>query len=190
MILPDEILTKFQSLEGKTNFEKMLGTVGILTYLLGEKMRPVIVGGLAVEIYTRSEYTTVDIDIILFNYDKAGEIFVSLGFKKQGRHWFHPELLVSIEIPNFILEDADPSRVVEILLPNDLKVLVIGIEDIILDRLRACVHWKSTSDCEWAERLYYLHKDRLDKNYLITKSKEDLTFPVLESILESINPIS
>ena len=33
-------------------------------------------------------------------------------------------------------------------------------------------------------------KDRLDKNYLITKSKEDLTFPVLESILESINPIS
>ncbi|WP_157404568.1 hypothetical protein [Shouchella shacheensis] len=29
------------------------------------------------------------------------------------------------------------------------KVFVIGVEDIILDRLRACVHWKSSSDCEW-----------------------------------------
>jgi hypothetical protein len=46
---------------------------------------------------------------------------------------------------------------------------------------------KIISDCEWAERLYYLHKDRLDKNYLITKSKEDLTFPVLESILNINN---
>jgi len=190
MILPDELLTKFKSLEGKNNFEKMLGTVGILTVLLEEKMRPVIVGGLAVEIYTRNEYTTVDIDLILFTYQKAGEIFDFLGFKKQGRHWFHPELLVSVEIPNFVLEDADPSRVIEILLPNDLKVLVIGIEDIILDRLRACVHWKSTSDCEWAERLYYLHQDRLDKDYLVNKSREDLTFPVLESIMKNINTIS
>ena len=42
---------------------------------------------------------------------------------------------------------------------------------------------KITSDCEWAERLYYLHQDRLDKHYLITKSKEDFIFPILESIL-------
>ena len=89
MILPENSITKLAALDGKTNFEKMIGTVGILTELLGENRRPVIVGGLAVEIYTRNEYTTVDIDLIL---------------------------------------------------PDGMKVYVIGLENIILDSLRACVH--------------------------------------------------
>ena len=129
MTLPNDIIVKFNSLDGKTNFEKMIGTVGILTNLLGEVQRPVIVGGLAVEIYTRNEYTTVDIDLIL---------------------------------------------------PDGMKVYVIGLEDIILDRLRACVHWKSNSDCEWAERLYYLHKESLDIEYMRATAKQDKTLEQFE----------
>jgi len=66
MILPEDINKKLTTLHGKTNFEKMIGTVGLLTQLLAENQRPVIVGGLAVEIYTRNEYTTVDINLILY----------------------------------------------------------------------------------------------------------------------------
>ncbi len=182
MILPKESITKLAALDGKTNFEKMIGTVGILTELLGENQRPVIVGGLAVEIYTRNEYTTVDIDLILSQRDKANEILLQLGFHKQGRHWFHPTLLVSVEIPNFVLEDADPSKILELILPDELKIYVIGLEDIILDRLRACVHWKSNSDCEWAQRLYFLHKQSLDIEYLLVTAKKDMTLEQLEKI--------
>jgi predicted nucleotidyltransferase len=182
MILPEDSIIKLNSLSGKSNFEKMIGTVGILTHLLGEAQRPIIVGGLAVEIYTRNEYTTVDIDLILSYRDKADEILTQLGFKKQGRHWFHPTLLVSVEIPNFVLEDADSARVLELILPDGMKVYVIGLEDIILDRLRACVHWKSNSDCEWAARLYYLHKDTLDIEYMKVTAKQDKTLEELEKI--------
>ena len=183
MILPENSITKLAALDGKTNFEKMIGTVSILTELLGENQRPVIVGGLAVEIYTRNEYTTVDIDLILSQREKANEILLQLGFHKQGRHWFHPTLLVSVEIPNFVLEDADSARVLELILPDDMKVYVIGLEDIILDRLRACVHWNSNSDCEWAQRLFFLHKQNLDMEYLRLTAKKDKTLEQLEKII-------
>ncbi|HMY66348.1 MAG TPA: hypothetical protein PL048_01975 [Leptospiraceae bacterium] len=185
MILPENIVSKFNSLNGKNNFEKMIGTVGILTHLLDEKQRPVIVGGLAVEIYTRNEYTTVDIDLILNERARADEILSGLGFQKQGRHWFHPVLLVSLEIPNFVLEDADSEKVLELILPDEMKVYVIGLEDIILDRLRACVHWKSESDCEWAERMYFLHSEKLDMEYMRRTAKKDRTLEHFEKMIFS-----
>lgn len=59
---------QLSTLKGKPKFEKMLQTTAILTKLFEqEKLKPIIVGGLAVEIYTRSEYTTSDIDIFLVN---------------------------------------------------------------------------------------------------------------------------
>jgi hypothetical protein len=189
MILPEESKTQLSALHGKTNFEKMIGTVGILSELLGENRRPVIVGGLAVEIYTRNEYTTVDIDLILSDREKANEIFLWLGFYKQGRHWFHPTLLVSVEIPNFVLEDADPKRVLELILPSEKKIYVIGLEDIILDRLRACIHWKSNSDCEWAQRLFFLHKPNLDISYLREVAIKDLTIEQLEKLIEGFSSV-
>lgn len=168
-------------LESKGTFEKMVQVAAILTKLLENKqIRSVIVGGLAVEIYTRSDYTTVDIDMIVSDRELAGQILVQLGFSVEGRHWYHEKLMVSIEIPNDILEDADDSKVTEIQINNDLKVYVIGIEDIILERLRACVHRKSSSDCEWGKRMFLLHHDRLDIEYMKEMSKKDLTRNLLD----------
>lgn len=54
-----EAKQKLAELEPKSTFEKMVYSAAILTKLLESKhIRPVIVGGLAVEIYTRSDYTT------------------------------------------------------------------------------------------------------------------------------------
>ena len=83
----------------------------------------------------------------------------------------------------YILEDADDSKVTELQINNDLKVYVIGIEDIILDRLRACIHWKSTSDCKWGKRIFLLHHDRLDIEYMKEISKKDLTRNMLDQWL-------
>jgi hypothetical protein len=96
--------------------------------------------------------------------DLANEVLLQLGFEREGRYWYHEELLISIEIPNDMLEDADINKVIELNLKNGYKLYVIGIEDIILDRLRACVHWKSTADCEWGKRLLLIHHERLDIN--------------------------
>jgi hypothetical protein len=180
----NEAKQKLRDLESKSTFEKMVQVAAIMTKLLAEKrIRPVIVDGLAVEIYTRSDYTTVDIDMIVSDRKLAGEILVQLGFTVEGRHWYHEKLMVSIEIPNDILEDADYNKIIELQMDDESKVYVIGIEDIILDRLRACMHWKSASDCEWGKRMFLLHRNRLDIEYMKEMAKRDLTRNLLDQWL-------
>jgi hypothetical protein len=163
----------------------MVGVTAVLTDLLEQhKIKPVIVGGLAVEIYTRGDYTTVDIDVIISDRNLAADLLQQLGFIKTGRHLYHDKLMVSIEIPNNVLEDADDHRIIRLELEDKHKVFVIGIEDIILDRLRDCVHWKSSSDCEWGKRMFLLHNERLDMAYLKRTAANDLTAEKLQEWLQ------
>lgn len=62
----------------------------------------------------------------------------------------------------------EPSIARALAIENKLKraFYVIGVEDLILDRLRACVHWHSESDCEWAQRLLAIHHREIDWKYL------------------------
>jgi predicted nucleotidyltransferase len=175
-------LLALQQLEGKPKFETMFGVASTLTTILEESgLKAVIVGGFAVEIYTRSEYTTVDIDLIFSRRDIANDTLLNLGFTKEGRHWYHSKLGVSIEIPNDMLENADTNKIIKLNLANQEHVYVIGIEDIILDRLRACIHSKSTSDCGWGYRLFLIHQKTLDIKYMIQKSAVDLTSVQLQA---------
>lgn len=180
----EEARQALSRLVSKNRYEAMVETVAIFTELMEPYgIKPVIVGGLAVEIYTRSQYTTQDIDLILARRDLADKIFLQLGFTKEGRHWFHPEIDVSIEIPGDALVDADEKKIIKLHLPSGKHVYVIGIEDIILDRLRACVYWKSTSDCEWGLRMLRVHRDRLDINYLLTAAGKERP-PALKKLKE------
>jgi len=58
-------------------------------------------------------------------------------------------------------------------LENGRHIFVIGIEDIILDRLRACVHWQSSSDCEWGLRMLKVHLESLDIEYMEKMASAD-----------------
>ncbi|WP_046179110.1 hypothetical protein [Domibacillus tundrae] len=177
---------RLDSLEDCSSFEKMIETTALLTELLEPyRIQPTVVGGLAVEIYTRSDYTTVDIDVIISDRKTAGNILEQLGFLVNGKHWYHPRLLISIEIPNDILEDADLERVIKMNIGEGKNIYVIGIEDIILDRMRACVHWKSTSDCEWGRRMFLLHFDHLDLKYMQETATTDGTLSLLENWLNT-----
>jgi len=176
---------RLEKIIGKSNkLEVMLEVCSILTELTERNgAYPIIVGGLAVEIYTRGDYTTSDIDLVFFERQLVDRCLTGLGFVKWGRHWFHEQLGVGVEIPGDFLEDADPDRVVKLRLEKG-HVYVIGIEDIVLDRLRACVHWKSLSDCEWGRRLLLLHRDKVDTAYLLEKAHSEGIDEVLSKWLE------
>jgi hypothetical protein len=49
---------------------------------------------------------------------------------------------------------------------DSLSIKVIGIEDLIVDRLNACVHWKYETDCEWASYLIKKFENEIDWDYL------------------------
>ena len=170
----------------KTQFKRRLFFVGILTkYLEKEKIKPVVVGGHAVEFYTGGYYSTFDIDIVAEGHEKIGKILENWGFKKEGRHWYNKKFKIAIEIPASFLDKESYSYITEVKIDN-LKVYIIGIEDIIIDRLNAYKWWSSQHDREWAKRLLKFKKAEIDFEYLNKKVKKEKIEDVFYEILKEI----
>jgi len=178
---------EFKKLEKIENpFKKRLYFVGILTkYLIKEGIKPIVVGGHAVEFYTMGYYSTSDIDIVSTGYEKIGNLLEKWGFKKEGRHWYNEKLEIAIEIPSSKLDEEAYNNITEVEIDN-LKVFIIGIEDLIVDRLNAYKWWKSLSDREWAKRLLKLKDIKIDFNYIEKKCKREEILDVFEEIKEEV----
>lgn len=152
--------------------EKRFLFMGLLTKEMAKyNIKPVIIGGNAVEFYTAGGYTTSDIDIVCSDYERLNKILKSWGFKKEGRHWFNKEIDILIESPASIL-NGSRDRISEVEMKG-YKIYVEGIEDIIIDRLNAYVHWHSQDDFDWAKQMIVLNKGRIDWDYLIKRTKEE-----------------
>ncbi|MDO8589408.1 MAG: hypothetical protein Q7T82_20485 [Armatimonadota bacterium] len=132
---------------------------------------PVVVGGLAVETYTAGGYTTKDIDMIAEDPRLETAVMTALGFRKKPgvRHYEHPSLDVMVEFPTGPLEGSS-ERIADVQLEGGGRVYVIGVEDIILDRLAAYEHWDhrraNSEDATQAVSLIVAHRARIDWDYL------------------------
>ena len=81
-------------------FKQRLYFVAILTkYLKDKRIKPIVVGGNAVEFYTLGTYASADIDLVSPGYEIIDKLLKSWGFKKLGRHWLLPEIDLEVEIP-------------------------------------------------------------------------------------------
>lgn len=109
---------------------------------------------------------TYDVDLVCANRDEALVQLEALGFEQSPspRHWYHEKLAMVVEIPDDQLAGSI-ERIARVEV-GPYSAYVIGIEDLILDRLRAFVHWESTQDGEWAKRLLSLHQQAIDWPYL------------------------
>ncbi|WP_163971478.1 hypothetical protein [Oceanobacillus halotolerans] len=196
MIQLIELKREFDKLVHLSKHERMIEMCALLTeYFQKDCIKPIIVGGLSVEIYTRNNYTTYDIDLITDGWDKFNELLtMELGFIKEGRSWYHEELEVSIEIPSNFLE-GNLDKITSMELASGRRVFVIGIEDIIIHRLESAIvsqpknpEW--TDDYEWAERMYQIHKNDaeiLDKEYLLSASRRARVDHLIKKWLEMNN---
>lgn len=144
--------------------------VALITNLLGQKGKsaPIVIGECALSYYTREVYFTADIDLAYSDRDALDAVLKELDFKKQGRYWISEELKVAIEAPASALTGEDsPVEVVEV--EDNFYCRIIGIEDLIIDRLNACKYWKSEIDCEMVELLIKRYAKELDWGYLEKK---------------------
>jgi hypothetical protein len=165
-----EVLEVIQKMESP--LKRQLLMVALLTRLLKRmnQQAPIIIGGCALSYYSREVYFTSDIDLAYANREALDGALRSIGFKKEGRYWVHEELKMAIEAPASSLPGEDsPVEVVE--LGEDLQCSIIGIEDLVVDRLNAFKHWKSEIDGEMVELLIRRYRDDLDWSYLEKKTK-------------------
>ena len=64
------------------------------------------------------------------------------------------------------------------------QVLVIGIEDLAIDRLAAAKFWESRADAQWAAKLLALHMNDIDLEYLKKVAREHHVEDVLAEALK------
>ena len=136
-----------------------------------KKTKPIVVGGSAVDFYTNGVFQSNDIDLV-GNRKIIGDILEStFGFKRSGRHWINEQIGIFIEVPGDSL--AGSKDKITTMTVEGLKLYIIGVEDLIIDRLAACKEWKSDMDCKQAHYLLRYYQSMVDFEYLTKKAKDE-----------------
>jgi excisionase family DNA binding protein len=142
---------------------------------------PVIVGGHAVEFWTAGEYATVDIDLVGAS-EPIGQVLGGWGFRREGRHWFDEALGIVVEVPGSQLDPEQRAHTVSVDF-GGIRAYVLGIEDLVVDRLNACVHWNDQESCLWATVLLASARE-LDETYLRERARAEGVSDALARALE------
>jgi len=132
--------------------KRQLLMVALITKLLERigKGPPIVIGDWALSYYSREVYFTADIDLAYADRKALDTILKGIGFKKQNRYWVHEGLKMAIEAPVSVLAgEESPLEIVE--LGKGLQCSMIGIEDLVIDRLKSFKHWKSEIKGEMVE---------------------------------------
>jgi predicted nucleotidyltransferase len=138
-------------------------------------IQSVLVGGAVVEYYTAGEYTTVDIDMILPPVEKREieNVMEGLGFERfeDYRHWLHPHIPIPVEFPpgplqigHLLVQEVNEIEI------KKVKLKILKVEDILLDRLIMAQEWKDLQAQVQAEMLMYAHYSEIDWSYVHQKS--------------------
>ena len=163
-------------------YERRFMFTSLLTETVNAEPPPVIVGGHAVELYTMSAYSTSDIDLVIQDKVPFERVLAEWGFKKEGRVWWDSELGIAIDLIAVDIQRGQ-EQVVPIRI-HDFSAYVLRIEEIIIDRLAAYVHWQSQEDCDWAKFMLLTHLNEIDINYIKQRAQEEGVLPVLNTMLE------
>jgi hypothetical protein len=179
MASPQDELTRALALENET--ERKLAVVSVIdrqVQRLG--FRPVVIGGLAVEFWTRGAYSTSDIDLYLPHVPGLDELLAELGFRREGRHWILPGSELFVEAPADVPREHE--KVHEITLRNGSKVLLLSSEDVLIDRLHQFVAGGHRDVASQAISL--LGNEDLDAQRLTDRADEEGLSSALRALYE------
>jgi len=172
-------------IQEKDPLKKSLGVLAVITKALKPVgIKPILVGGRALEFYTLGGYATKDIDLVINGREQAKVVLTAMGFLQRPgeRHWYHEELDVALEIPDeYLAGSLDKLFIVEI---NGMEAFIIGIEDLIIDRLAAAKFWKSPGDAQWAAKLLALHAQEIDMKYLEKTARKEQVEDILVEVIK------
>jgi hypothetical protein len=140
-----------------------------------------LVGGQAVETYTGGQFTTGDVDITTTDREETEKLLGRLGFTREGMVWLNEKLAIVVHIVGSYPTRTERVRTVEV---GPYRVRVVGVEELIIDRLRAAKFWKSKRDSEQAAVLLNGFRERIDPEYLRNRAQEEKVDDVLSEVEE------
>lgn len=157
----------------------MLARISGAMDALGQRP-PVLVGGAAVELYTRGAVNTGDFDLSCGRQDLLEALMQANGFErpsgagKATRGWIHPQLKLGFEVVSDVLLDgmADRAMIQVVELAPDGAVAVIAPEDIIADRMGQYASGSAPEMLGQARALFALCEG-LDSDYMERRIREE-----------------
>ncbi|MFQ6095407.1 MAG: DUF6036 family nucleotidyltransferase [Candidatus Bathyarchaeia archaeon] len=165
-----------------SELKKKMLFIGYLFNKLSKKdVKAYVVGGEAVEIYTAGQFTTGDIDITVTDREKTVKLLVEMGFTQTGRIWLNENVGLAIDIVSTFPSRTEKARIIEV---GDFKVNVVGVEDLVIDRLTAAKYWRSNPklDIEQAAVLLTAFKNSVDLEYIRKRAVEEKVDDYLQEI--------
>ncbi|GAB4540168.1 MAG: hypothetical protein Fur0020_09220 [Thermodesulfovibrionia bacterium] len=180
-------------LEKLTSIEDPVKRRAFFIGILSEEMKkrggspPIVVGGIALEIYTQGGYTTGDIDLKA-DKELLEEVLSEWKFVKSGRVWFNEVLDIYIDWLGSSLDEGDEAekRANIIILEEGREIKIISIEDLIIDRLNSYRRWKDEDSLIWAKVLVKVKEatgESIDKEYLQKRAQEEGLDDLIKDIL-------
>ena len=162
---------------------------GFLCDMLKKEDIPVVLsGGSCVEIYSRGEYTSYDIDLInQYNeqFRKIKKIMERLGFREKERYFVHPDTELFVEFPSGPLGvgDAPVEEIAEI--DTEAGVLrLLTPTDCIKDRLAAYYHWNDEQCLQQA--VWVAEQNAFDLDSVRRWSEREGAIAKFERFLEKV----
>lgn len=139
-----------------------------------------LVGGQAVETYTAGQFPTGDIDVTTSDSTTMQKVLKSLRFEEIGMIWLNKTVGIAFHIVGYFAPEKP--RTIRV---GPYKVRIVGVEELILDRLSAAKFWNIPADYEKAKVLYDNFKKQIDMDCLQENAKkkkvEDLLLRVTET---------
>ena len=133
---PKAELARALALANETE-RKLAVTAALASAIADLGVKPVIVGGLAVEYWTYGAYSTTDIDVLLPSSPEISVRLGQLGFDRRGRHWVIEGEEMFLEAPGSFLKSREEA--VDIDLGEGRTVSVLRPEDVLMYRLHEFV---------------------------------------------------
>jgi hypothetical protein len=156
--------------------KKML-LLGYVSALMARRRASVfLVGGQAVETYTGGVFTTGDIDITTTDTVGTEELLSKLGFAREGMIWVSTRLGMAVHLVDSYPRRSLRARTVEV---DGYTIKIVGVEDLIIDRLMAAKFWKSERDAEQAKALLNVFRESIDSAYLARLAKDESVYDFL-----------
>jgi hypothetical protein len=148
---------------------------------------PVLVGGAAVELYTKGSYTSGDLDFVGGVPTGVARQFEAEGFHREGRHWVHEEGEVFLEFPSSSLGQGEETAMLRV---GRHRVLTVRPEVLIVDLLASWQFWKSGVDGVNAFLVWKACRKDLDQRYLGRLAKARGTLKSLRRLQEFVKQFS
>ena len=164
----------------KNDLKKKMLLLGFLSDELSKSAAFLfLVGGQAVETYTAGQFTTGDVDVTTTHREATESLLRRLGFKKEGMVWLNEKLAIAVHIVGSYPSRTEKVRSLEV---GAYTVRIVGVEELIIDRLKAAKFWKSGRDSEQAAVLFDGFRKSIDVDYLVRRASEEKVDDILRKI--------